>query len=279
MFKIKKKTFKDKVNTIEKHIVLVVIIGMLLVSIVTPFILEFFVYRNEMYSVLKNEDWNSFLGSFLGSIIGGVATMIAVLITIRHANKVQENTDRQIESERKRYEVARRETFAKEVAEIVSEYITDASAYFYTHCDMDFKVEKKNRLERKIHMHEDEKKAILCKMYEHFPLVNNSEKKNLDSRIYDCIKELEKSKLEVQDLDVNLNLIEFNRTKAVNCYFLLNMKLHGVEEGKRVLEIVKEMHSFSKYSEISSVNWLGERVDELMEEVKRFIETYPSAEK
>lgn len=84
---------KDKAKIITQ-IILFVVIG-----IIIPILIDFFVFGNTMKSNIGNEAWAGFLGSY----IGGLCTMAAVFITLSYneRQRIQQKAD-QSESEKNR---------------------------------------------------------------------------------------------------------------------------------------------------------------------------------
>lgn len=72
-------------NRTIKTILLVIGIGLILVTI--PLIINSLVINNHFYSKASNDAWASFFGSYFGGIIGGFGTLIGVLITLRQTRK------------------------------------------------------------------------------------------------------------------------------------------------------------------------------------------------
>lgn len=62
---------------------LLAIILIALVIIATPFLLEIIIFRNNVVSVLSNNEWASFLGSYLGGVIGGICALLAIYFSTK----------------------------------------------------------------------------------------------------------------------------------------------------------------------------------------------------
>ncbi len=76
---------------IIKYLMLAVVI-----SLVLPIAIDFFVFGNNLPSNISNEVWAGFLGSY----IGGVCTVIAMFLTIIFTNKINaENYEKQFQRE------------------------------------------------------------------------------------------------------------------------------------------------------------------------------------
>lgn len=79
---------KDSIKFIKKTIVILIV-----VSIITPFLMECLFLRNSFYSAIENKDWASFFGSYFGGIIGGIGTLIAVLVTTKETRVIQKENN------------------------------------------------------------------------------------------------------------------------------------------------------------------------------------------
>lgn len=100
------------------------LISIILVSIlVSPLLLDFFIFQNDLYSGLSNGEWASFLGSYIGGIIGGGGTLAAVAITTKETRKIQKEAvdyqNRLLNDE-----------FKSKIVELVSIYIADIEKYY-----------------------------------------------------------------------------------------------------------------------------------------------------
>lgn len=259
----------------EENSISATILIILILAILIPFILEHFIFRNEVYSVLDNKDWSSFLGSFLGGIIGGVGTLIAVLITIKQTKKIQTNTDNQIEIDRDRRNTELKVQFANGIAENVAEYITDISLYFSNLLYIESKSFHISAVKSEISFYEDKIKELIdeSQFFDTFTTLDRINSYKSEQENYSF--ELERLKYELEKVENDINNHKPNRTKAVNIYFLLDMKLRNIPEGQKILEIIKDIHNMPPVSEIPTVNWLGDKVELLTNEVSRFVEEYP----
>ncbi|WP_202708397.1 hypothetical protein [Sporosalibacterium faouarense] len=70
-----------------------IILSVIVISVLSPLVIEFMILRNNFVSVVSNQSWLSFIGSFYGSIIGGIATLIAVMLSIKQTNRIQQKED------------------------------------------------------------------------------------------------------------------------------------------------------------------------------------------
>lgn len=120
---------KKNSTNIKKYTVILIVA--FVVVVLLPFILEFFIFRNKIYSSLSNGEWGGFLGSYLGGIISGIGTILAVWVTTKETRAIQNKTQDNIESDRRFQRQNQRRAFTDDIARIVSEYIADISGYYY----------------------------------------------------------------------------------------------------------------------------------------------------
>lgn len=120
---------KDYLKTI---IITVVVLLILFAGI--PLILEHLIFRNNVYSVLTNGEWGSFLGSYIGGIVGGAGTLIAMYVTTKETRKVQDENSNQLKEDRSLDSKKERKQFADGIAKDIASYITDISQYYYANC-------------------------------------------------------------------------------------------------------------------------------------------------
>ncbi|RED83284.1 hypothetical protein [Cohnella phaseoli] len=125
MYEISKKNSTDA----KKYTAILIVAFMVVVLL--PIILEFFIFRNKIYSSLSNGEWGGFLGSYLGGIISGIGTILAVWVTTKETRAIQNKTQDNIENDRRFQRQSQRRAFTDDIARIVSEYIADISGYYY----------------------------------------------------------------------------------------------------------------------------------------------------
>ena len=118
-----------KSNPLKAIGIIVAILLVLLAGI--PLILEHFVSRNSVYSVLTNGEWASFLGSYIGGVVGGAGTLIALWVTTNETRKIQEENLNQFNADRSLNDRKERKQFADIIAQDISIYIANINNYFY----------------------------------------------------------------------------------------------------------------------------------------------------
>ena len=101
-----------------KPIIITVVVLLILFAGI-PLILEHLIFRNNVYSVLTNGEWGSFLGSYIGGIVGGAGTLIAMYVTTKETRKVQDENLNQLNADRSLEDKKERKQFADKIAEDV----------------------------------------------------------------------------------------------------------------------------------------------------------------
>ena len=247
----------------NKKIVLF-LIPTLVISFIIPFILEYFIYRNHVYSVLDNSDWSSFLGSYISGLIGGIGTLVAVFISINETRKVQYKSDKDRDyNERKK--------FSDEIIVYVSKYITDINKYFYN-CKT-AKTNKENLQIKKIELND-----LQCKINE-----LNETLPKISSDTDQMIKlSLEKESLEkkesiliykIKDIEREIELYRADRTIAIECYYILNIKLKDMPSANSVISQLEYIH---RQLFDQNYEWISKETDKLITMTVSFIDNYCS---
>lgn len=73
-------------------IIFLIILGVLFIAAV-PWLLDLFVFGNNMHSALSNGEWSGFLGSYIGGVAGGVGTLIAVYKSTSQVKRYEEKRE------------------------------------------------------------------------------------------------------------------------------------------------------------------------------------------
>lgn len=189
-----------------------IIIGLGIIGGVTPFILEWVVFRSNIYSAIDNGDWASFLGSFLGGIVGGIGTLIAVYFTTNQTRKIQEKNEEKLNDEIKLRQRKERKEFADEIAILVSKYIADVKRHNKNlgHAsDVDKEIEE---LQAKL---------------KHF--IHNNYNNNFNDNISSVENQISRKMKEK-------NNIELDRITADECYNLLMIKLSNMDKANDIIK-------------------------------------------
>lgn len=239
-----------------------------------PLGLEFFVFRNEFYSVLDNGQWSGFLGSFLGGILGGIGTLLAVYITTNETRAIQRNTEIQINRDREINRKSERKKFTDDIATIVAEYITDISAYFYANRVLERLNKTENGLLNNLTKIE---KTIYDKLTYQKSVISDSDSDKLimaELEIVQLKEEQATLKNKVNSIKKEIIQNRKERTIAIKCYFLLKIKLENIEEAKNLITQLMYLHNNSANVEGTSLDWIDEETKKLLKITTRFIENY-----
>ena len=113
------------------RIIGITIVAILILFAGIPLFLEHFIFRNDVYSVLTNGEWGSFLGSYIGGIIGGAGTLIALWVTTNETSKIQEENLKQLKTDRLLADKKERKQFTDGIAQDISVYIANINSYFF----------------------------------------------------------------------------------------------------------------------------------------------------
>lgn len=66
-----------------------IIIIIFAVVVFIPLLLEFVIFRNNIFSPVSNDGWAGFLGAYIGAIIGAITTFITVNLEIRNNENIR----------------------------------------------------------------------------------------------------------------------------------------------------------------------------------------------
>lgn len=251
----------------KKRIVFILTIGLCVVFI-TPFMLEIFIFRNNINSILSNGEWGGFLGSYIGGIVGGVGTLLAVYITTKETRKIQENTLEQIEKDRELNFRSERKKFADEISQNVAKYIAEISVYFYG-C-------------RTLERLNNHKKAAIDELYrieqELQNLYNlaqeNGDPSHIEVKINLLKQKEEMQKYKIENIEKDISIHRVNRIVANECLFLLQMKLQNLDEGKEIIKQLKEIHRNSADVENYELSWIDKATKDLQNMTVKFAEKF-----
>lgn len=261
-----------KSNPLKAIGIIVAILLVLLAGI--PLILEHFIFRHSVYSVLTNGEWASFLGSYIGGVVGGAGTLIALWVTTKETRKVQDENLNQLKEDRQLSDKKERKQFADEIAKDIAAYITDISQYYYANCwSLDLHRRKNDAIQ--------ELEQIRSKILQNYTL-----QEGLD--IENDIKEYNKAEvainmLKVRESDAELKLRQVldemeenraNRTIAVERYFVLKIKLQHIEQAKELLEKLDSIHKVSSSISNHDPLLMDEETKLLKEMTVDFIDKY-----
>jgi len=259
----------------KRKILGIVFISVLIVAIL-PYVLEVFIFRNNAYSVLSNGEWGGFLGSYIGGALGGIGTLLAVYITTKETRKIQQENSTQIEDEKKRNEKKERKQFADTIAKDIAMYITDISKYFYACRALE-------QLHNKEHELNNELYSIDCKIgakhtaLKKLNIVNDEDTEECLS-VQNELEELKQKESELKyRIERNSKEMEQNRadrTIAIECYFLIKIKLQNIECGVDILKQLKFIHDNSANVGGTDLDFISVETDKLLNMTVRFVDRY-----
>lgn len=257
----------------KKKIILLIVLIIGFICL-TPFVLEYFVFRNHIYSALNNSDWSGFLGSYIGGVFGGIGTLLTVYITTRETRKIQYENMLQNEKDKELNEKRERKLFAESLALEISKYITDISKYFYACKDLRHLYENKDDLNRQLRNTEQ-------KISQQLDMLTTVSLEEETTKYLNIDKEVERLKQKEEELkykiDIIIKEIELNRadrTIANECYFVLKIRLQDIEAGNRILEQLEYIHKNSTNVEGTDYGFIQTETDKLLDMTVRFIDEH-----
>lgn len=252
----------------KKRIVFIIIVTVC-IAFAVPFALEWFVFRNNISSVLSNGEWGGFLGSYIGGVLGGLGTLLAVYITTKETREIQKSTLEQIEKDRELNARNERKKFADELAKNIAKYIAEISVYFYGCRTLE-------SLENNHENAKDKLNRIDCEI-QHFYKIKqqNDDISHLEAEIKKLNQKKDMQKYQIESIEKDIANHKVNRITANECYFLLQMKLQGIDEGDAILEQLSYIHNNSAgVDKAIKMNWIDEQTKRLQNMTIRFIERY-----
>lgn len=176
-------------------------------------------WLKSFYKLPSTELSASLLGSISGGIIGGAGTIIAVFLSIQKTDEVQQRQKEELLYKE-------RKDFANEIMNTVAKYSTNITKYYYD-----------NRSYERYHNDLESWKQELKKDYTY--TVKTNIRNNINS------------------VEKKLDQLKVDRSIAIECYYLLNMKLYGNSLADNLLKHLRIIHNkivFSKLRESDRFN-------------------------
>jgi len=230
-----------------------------------PLFLEHLIFQNNVYSVLTNGEWGSFLGSYIGGIFGGVGTLIALYVSTNETRKVQDENLNQLKEDRSLDSKKERKQFADGIAQDISVYITDISKYFYDCRNIGYLNSEKyntnfhlNNLQHNIQSKYNQKKKLNIEQ-------DINKYCLIEAEIEQLTKEETDTKYKLQRIEEKIKNNQANRTLANERYFVLQIKLKDIEMAQMLLKQLDFIHQ-------NSVNVGGTTLDFIDEEGKKLLD-------
>lgn len=232
-----------KKNYLKTTIITVAVLLILFVGI--PLILEHLIFRNNVYSVLTNGEWGSFLGSYIGGIVGGAGTLIAMYVTTKETRKVQDENLSQLNADRSLEDKKERKQFADKIAQDVSVYITDINNYFYA-CRHSERLDKdrynadmrlndiRNNIQQQ---YSQQQKLSIESETEQYSLID-AEISKLKEKETEAIQKL-------QHIENEIDKNQVNRTIAIERLNILKIRLQNIPEASALIAKLEYIHSHS----------------------------------
>jgi len=283
----------------DKWVLWIVVIVYVIIGIISPVIIKYSVFENDVFSNLSNDGWASFLGSYVGGVLGGLGTLIAMGVTISYTVKMRvqdkKDTDERIEAEacRRNAEYDRdkldrrhereadmlnrktelRKEFADNVSGYVGRYVTHISNYFYS-----------NREAERLDCEYKEATKNVEKLFRELNTANEAVK-NMDQEteiklVYE--QEIIKDKYDkaIRNRDNILRKKEENtrfgnRLEANEAYFTLKAMMSGIEEASGLISVLEVVHAqCSIVDEEHSLDWIEVMTRKLLDEYCSFRDSY-----
>lgn len=250
---------------------------LLLLSIIiciTPFALEILFFRSNIHSILNKSEWSSFLGSYIGGAFGGIGTLLSVYFTTRETKKIQEENSIIIEREKESTSKKERKVFADNIVQDVAKYVTNISKYFYD-CNIS------ENLNKNIEKYNKELIDVKYKIRQNLEIEKELDFYNQKKEYIRIDREIEQLKQKEEELkyiiDENIRKLEKNKpdkTVAIECYFLLKMKLKDISFGKNVLNQLEFIHKNSFDNSNLEIKFIEKEIDILLNHTVSFIDSY-----
>lgn len=260
-----------KSNPLKTIGIIVAILLVLLAGI--PLILEHFVFRNSVYSVLTNGEWASFLGSYIGGVVGGAGTLIALWVTTKETRKVQEENLNQLKEDRSLDDKKERKQFTDGIAQDISVYITNINNYFYA-CRFAEQLEN-DRYNANMQLN-DIRNKIKCKF-------GHQEKMNVETDTDEYARiEIEIAKLKVseaeaaqklQHIENEIDKNRADRTIANERLNILQIKLQNIPEAVTLLSQLEYIHNHS-FGLGTELDFMDKETHKLLNITVDFIDKY-----
>lgn len=260
-----------KKNHLKIIIITVVVLLILFAGI--PLILEHLIFRNNVYSVLTNGEWGSFLGSYIGGIVGGAGTLIAMYVTTKETRKVQDENINQLNADRSLEDKKERKQFADKIAEDVSVYITDINNYFYA-CRHSKRLDE-DRYNADMRL-SDIRNNIQQQYSQQQKLSIESETEQyllIDAEI-SKLKEKEAAAIQkLQHIENEIDKNQVNRTIAIERLNILKIRLQNIPEASALIAKLEYIHSHS-FSLGVEFDFMDKETRQLLDITIDFIDKY-----
>ncbi len=248
--------------------IFLIIIAFAIVSFIVPIALEYFVFRNNIYSALSNGEWGSFLGSFLGGIIGGVGTLTAVFITTKETRKIQRETANSLEVDRKARRMGEKKEFVNQIVKLIGEYIADISAYFYANRLLERLENDKSKLIQKINC------VDTNLMEAHSDMESNAENATFILSNSCTIEKLNVKKarliMDKEDKDREIENTRKDRLIANKCLFTIKIMLKDINCASELITQLDTVHNLAASAYSQSIKSIETATNKLIDLAAKF---------
>jgi gas vesicle protein len=253
---------KDKKDSSFK-VLYFVIAGMFIASLLIPTLYQIFIVGNDVPSKWDDTVWGGFLGSLWGGTIGGIGTLIAVIFTTRETRKIQKESKGTEEKKE-------RTAFADDIVEYVGKYVTKINVYYYN-------ISAAERINNEIKNLKDEWNKKEIETIESRVKLSQVDNYGRDV-LYECNRLLPYLQHEndilikkISDMESELKEHKADRTFAIECYFILKMKLSDIEISKKIIEKLDFIHTDLFKQDIL---WNSDKTNELVKLTEAFVSEY-----
>lgn len=281
-----------KAWTKKKYKIILGTMGIMVILVLLPLLLDFFIFSNNYASNVTNDGWAGFLGGYIGGIIGGVVTLIAMIVPLRQ-------TQKQIMEAKEKDELVEKRRFANEITSLVVQYISDLQVYYdkktflmqardkklkdwiyYHDLHSAWKQCQKNRWSNGLQTYYEElsKNNISIDYVERFFMqYDMNDQRNAcakyEEELGTKIRELDG---EIEKIDEKINNIKQKCIVGNNTYLLLEFKLKNISCGKELWRAITDIQEQEKYRVIP---WkcsdkgaeLSEKIEAIKMELRNFV--------
>lgn len=205
------------VSKIKNFFYFLILISSILISILILTVSLSWIgyWFKSFYKIPSIELTASLLGSLSGGIIGGAGTIIAVFFSVQKTNEVQ-----RLHKEELRYK--ENKDFANKIMKIVARYSTCIQKCCNSY-------ELRNDYDKKLEHWENELSKI-----------QNNHQNNIDSAKKQRIYNIQNN---IDNIKIKLDKLNLDRTIAIECYYLLKMKLYKNSFANDLLKHLEIVHN------------------------------------
>ena len=239
-----------------------------------PLFLEHFIFRNNVYSVLTNGEWGSFLGSYIGGIVGGAGTLVALWVTTNETRKIQEENLNQLKENRSLEDKKERKQFADGIAHDISVYTTDIIKYFHDCRRVDRLDVDRYNVDMKLKSIQNQIQGEYARKQNIGLERNTATYLSIESKIEQLGREESRIRYKLERIENEIRNISGDRRIAVERYFVLRIKLQDIEEAISLVEQLEYIHINSSNVKDTRLEFAKEETQKLLDMTVEFINKY-----